>query len=191
LARAWLEREDVRQAPHLGTREELWQHVAEQLTRPLTFWELGVSWGESLRAWAKLLSHPQTRLVGFNTFQGLPEQCNHGVYTEPVGAFSTGGRIPEIADSRVECVVGLFQETLPRAVERPKLIHFDADIYSATLYALATTDPSAGAALVFDDFNSMLSEFRALADYCSAWRREYEVIGLTTMADHVALRMQS
>jgi len=49
--------------------------------------------------------------------------------------------------------------------------------------------------VLFDEFSSMLHEFRALEDYCSAFRRDYEVVGVvgrgayTSYFPQIAIRM--
>jgi hypothetical protein len=47
-----------------------------------------------------------------------------------------------------------------------------------------------GSIVIFDEFSSVLNEFAALADYCSAYRRSYEVIGATSeYFAQIAIRM--
>ena len=72
---------------------------------------------------------------------------------------------------------------------RPLIIHMDADLYSSTLFVLTyLSDYLPGANVIFDEFDSAFDEFRALEDYCSAYRRSYEVLAVTDWCEHVAIR---
>jgi len=58
----------------------------------------------------------------------------------------------------------------------------DADLYSTTLYGLATVDSVLLAGIgsyvaVFDEFSSAADEYRAFRDYVAAFRRSYRVLG--------------
>jgi hypothetical protein len=71
------------------------------------------------------------------------------VFRHPRGHFDTGGRIPQTADSRVQFVVGTFQDTLPEFIAqfRPRnriAVNIDCDLYSSALYCLTKLDPIAG-----------------------------------------------
>ena len=62
----------------------------------------------------------------------------------PSGTFSCKGQEPVVDDSRVSFVKGLFSDTLPKTIDRIKaaaegrtvLVHFDADLFSSTLFVL-------------------------------------------------------
>jgi hypothetical protein len=105
------------------------------------FLEFGVHSGDTIRRFASIFTNPGARFVGFDSFVGLPESWSGF----PPGYFSTGGQVPLIADPRVELVKGWFQNTAPEFLARLKhepkkitLVHFDADIYSSTLFLLST-----------------------------------------------------
>lgn len=109
-----------------------------------------------MKAWSSLNLHPDSRFVGFDTFEGLPEDWTRD---KPAGTFACNGRVPETADTRVEFVQGLFQCTLydffDRFIPQRRLVvHIDCDIYSGELFCLAVLDrimvPSS--LLVFDEF---------------------------------------
>ena len=76
---------------------------------PILFLEFGVFEGNSIRRWAKLNSHPESRFVGFDSFEGLPTKWRQ----RPAGHFSTGGQPPDIDDPRVSFVKGWFHDTVP------------------------------------------------------------------------------
>ncbi len=106
---------------------------------PITYLEFGVFRGDSIRRMSKLFTHPDSRFVGFDSFEGLPEDWGAN---RPQGHFTTEGQIPLIPDSRVSFVKGYFQNTLPGFLATPRrnvptLIHFDADLYSSTLFLLS------------------------------------------------------
>src|SRR5579862_8929246 len=150
---------------------------------PVDYLEFGVYKGDSLRTWAKLNKNSSSRLFGFDSFEGLPEDW---VASKPKGTFSTGGKTPDIEDSRVEFVVGLFQQSLPSFLSsyQPRnrlLIHNDSDLFSSTLYTLAVLNPviQPGTIIIFDEFNVVLDEYRALTSYASAFMRNYKIVAAT------------
>lgn len=167
-------------------RDRVWlyQQVIEKEhldNEPIDLWEFGVFRGESLFAWLRLIDHPDSRFVGFDTFTGLPERWRA---TELEGAFNVHGRIPETADPRCDFQVGLFQETLLAFVthhdfSRRLVIHLDADLYSSTLFVLTTLAPyfKSGDIIFFDNFICSVDEFRAFEHYVQAFRVKYEVLG--------------
>lgn len=146
--------------------------VRDQLggeTVPLLFLEFGVYQGDSIRQWAALNSHPDSRFVGFDSFIGLPERWRG----RAAGYFDCGGKLPAIDDARVSFVPGWFNQTLPAALDRllptgcQVVVHLDADLYSAALYCLSML----GARLpefpvLFDEFGA--GEGRALRDVLAA-----------------------
>lgn len=145
--------------------------------------EFGVFRGDSIRRWSELNRDSNSRFWGFDTFTGLPEAWEG--FTKPMesGAFNVGGQFPSINDPRVSFVKGLFQATLPDFLKNytpdgQLVIHIDADLYSATLYVLTYLNDliQPGTVLLFDEFSSVLHEFRALEDYCAAYMRKYEVV---------------
>src|SRR5581483_8062137 len=78
-------------------------------SKPL-YLEFGVFEGRSMRWWSQHLAQQDATLVGFDSFEGLPEDWRPGLGT---GHFSTG-RIPQIDDARVSFQVGWFDDTLPK-----------------------------------------------------------------------------
>lgn len=105
--------------------------------RPL-YLEFGVFEGRSLRWWSEHLTTPGARLVGFDSFEGLPENWWPGL---DKGNFATGGP-PTIEDSRVSFEVGWFDETL-RHFAPPEhdhlVINIDCDLYSSAATVLPLT----------------------------------------------------
>jgi O-methyltransferase len=135
----------------IDDRLALHEKAGEWLGRddPVTYLEFGVAGGNSLRRAVARFTHSDTRLFGFDSFEGLPEDWLVGARLErsiPKGTFSQRGRVPVLGDTRVELVNGWFQNTVPEflsahrdlLVNRKIMIHFDADLYSSTLFLLTT-----------------------------------------------------
>jgi hypothetical protein len=198
LLKSWIENQQAH--PYLASREHLYAHVNETAVgkHPITFLEFGVYQGASLQTWTKLNADTQSQFFGFDSFEGLPEAwVNVGKTFEP-GSFSTAGKPPVMDDSRVHFVKGWFQESLPPFLTQFEpinqlIVHCDADIYPSTLYVLCQLDTfmKPGTIVIFDDFSSMLHDFRAWADYTRAFSRHYEVLGAAgrTYYEHIALRI--
>lgn len=188
-------------SPHgFSERFRLYDHVqAETIgSSPIDYLEFGVFRGESIRYWAGLNQSAESRFYGFDTFEGLPETWSSHFGSTTKGAFNAGGQLPDINDPRVSFVKGLFQDTLPSFLEsfEPRnrlVIHLDADLYSSTLYVLCSLDHllHSGTVIIFDEFASLLHEFRALQDYAQAYRRQYRLLGYTTRCyEQVAIEME-
>jgi hypothetical protein len=166
-------------------KRDLHAYVNEHLcgNGPVDYLEFGVFQGETIRMWSAMNKHVDSRFVGFDSFVGLPESWtkDHGA-----GAFNVEGAIPSIDDQRVKFVKGWFQDTLRPMMEtfspRSRLvIHNDSDLYSSTLYVLATLDQwiVPGTIVIFDEFCVALHEFRAFADYISAFNRRATPVAMT------------
>ena len=166
--------------PSFLSREAMWQSIIDQSPAAVDYLEFGVHEGHSILYFSKQNRSPKSRFFGFDTFSGLPEDWN-GDYRR--GQFDTGGRIPHSDDSRVEFITGLFQETVPNFVSNFKtdnkiIVNIDCDLYSSALYCLTQLDAilPKGTILIFDEFGDVLHEFRAVNDYMSSYRREFDVI---------------
>jgi hypothetical protein len=163
-------------------RVELYEHVrrSQSLSEAITYVEFGVGYGNSMRWWLANQQHPESAFYGFDTFTGLPD--DFGTYAK--GTFDVGGEIPDVGDDRCTFVKGLFQETLRPTLPlidftRRAVFHFDADLYSSTLYALATLHPhmKRGDLLFFDEFGTPTHEFQAFCDFVRAFGVEYRLLG--------------
>lgn len=166
--------------PSFSSREKMWSFIASRFSGAIDYLEFGVHRGHSIRYFADQNRSARSRVFGFDSFAGLPEDWNSDYKR---GHFDTGGRLPETTDPRISFVVGLFQETLPQFVAEFKtgnkiIVNIDCDVYSSALYCLTKLDPvlPSGAIIIFDEFGSVLHEFRAAQDYLSSYRRQFKVV---------------
>jgi hypothetical protein len=163
-----------------GGKTQLFDLAAERIGNgPMTYLEFGVHEGWSMGEIVGRFSHPGARFCGFDSFEGLPESWGGFL----PGRFSTGGITPSSRDPRVSFVKGWFQNTLPgflatHPIAQPVLINFDADIYSSTLFVLASLRSYVSEYwFIFDEFN--WDESVALYDYVRAFPVELEFIACT------------
>lgn len=139
--------------------------------KKITYLEFGVAKGHSFKWWLEKNKNPLSGFWGFDTFEGLPENW---------GAFYSKGdmsyTVPDFNDDRAKFVKGLFQDTLFKFIqtEKPslapdhiKIIHMDADLYSATAFALAMLYPylNKGDIIMFDEFNVPMHEYKAYKEF--------------------------
>lgn len=159
----------------------------------MSYLEFGVSRGTSFKWWVGENKNPETRFYGFDTFTGLPEDWG----TFKKGAMSNGNKPPEVNDDRASFYQGLFQQTLIPFLkefksEQKKIIHLDADIYSATLYVLTLITPflNKGDILLFDEFNVPMHEFKAFKEWTESFYIDYEVLGAVNNYLQVAIKIK-
>ena len=167
-------------------------HTAGLKDTPIDYIEFGVSAGNSIKWWAEHITHPDSRLYGFDTFEGLPEDW---------GTFRKGdmnSQLPLIDDERIIFIKGLFQETVPTFIgrqhdqKRRKVIHFDADLFSSTLYALTSMAPllQSGDILFFDEFNVPNHEFLAFKMFTESYYITPKLLGAVNNYLQVAFMIQ-
>lgn len=185
--------------PVFDTRLAMYDYINRELVGngPIQYLEFGVYKGETIKYFAGINTNPDSRFVGFDTFTGLPEDWISSIRTVKRATFDTGGEPPQSDDMRISFVKGLFQDSLPgflRTYNRTGqlILHNDADLYSSTLYVLTYANDILvpGTIIIFDEFYSVMHEFRALEDYCASYRRSYEVVAAADHGANVALRMQ-
>lgn len=172
-------------------RRLLYAHVNEHVlkNRPVDYLEFGVAGGQSFRDWLSLNTCPESRFVGFDSFEGLPEDWHAG--NREKGAFSQNGVIPNIKDPRGSFVKGWFNQTLEPFLagftpERQLVLHLDADLYSSTLYVLMTLNRviRRGTVMIFDDFQPR-DDFAAFHHWAKACGRNWRI--LAARRDHYKL----
>ena len=156
-----------RRVPNLADRFAVFDEAARRVrgSRPL-YLEFGVYRGRTLRYWASKLPSPSARFVGFDSFEGLPEDWQANAQA---GSFSVGAP-PTIDDPRVSFVVGWFDETLP-SFEPPShdqlVVNLDCDLYSSTRSVLDWLTPHLrpGTLVYFDDLFNRDHQWRALREW--------------------------
>ena len=172
--------------PYFAKRFDLYADIQSKKLagEPIDYLEFGVRYGDSLFKWSSLNTCPNSRFIGFDSFEGIPEDWVSVTGESKKGAMSVGGVVPQSSDPRIRFVKGWFNDTLRPFLKdftpRSRLvIHNDGDLFSSTLYTLATLDPivQPGAIVIFDEFANPLHEWRAFQDYASAFRRSFKVLG--------------
>lgn len=146
----------------------------------IDYFEFGVSSGFSFKWWLAYNTNGHSRFFGFDTFEGLPEAF--GPFAK--GAMAATLDSLGIQDPRASFYKGLFQDTLVPFLEqyssdRRKLIHLDADIFSATLFSLSQLYRFLrdGDIILFDEFAVPKHEFMAFTIFAESFYVGYEVIG--------------
>ena len=168
----------------LDNRHALWDYASTLYINkdlPVTYVEFGVWKGESINYFASRNNNDESIFVGLDSFEGLPEDW--GTFSK--GTFDTGGAIPEARDERIVFVKGWFQQTwdetnlLISGRDKSELfVHYDADLYSSTLFALTKIDSlHKPYYALFDEFYGQ--ESRALYDYIKSYDAEVEFLAKT------------
>ena len=164
------------------SRECLWNHAIEQslsIDATMNFVEFGVHEGYSIKYFADRIKDPDSLFVGLDSFDGLPEAWG----ALPAGHFSTNSHVTSVDDSRIRFIKGWFQDTSDSlfsliAGKSNFVVHFDADLYSSTLYAITKFDGLKQPYIaIFDEFPG--HETRALYNYLQSYCAKVEFIGRT------------
>ena len=122
--------------PSFPTREAMWSFVSNRAAGAIDYLEFGVHEGHSILHFAEQNKSADSRFFGFDCFTGLPEDWSADFKH---GCFDTGGRPPDTADSRIDFVAGMFQDTLPKFLatfktDKQVVVHIDCDLYSSALH---------------------------------------------------------
>jgi O-methyltransferase len=111
--------------------------------------------------------------------------------------YDTKGATPNIDDSRVTFVSGLFQNSLPGFLEdyksnKRKVVHMDADLYSSTLFVLTRLLPllKRDDIIIFDEFGVPTHEFKAFTEIVSAYKLKYELLGAINNYLQIAIKIK-
>ena len=176
-------------------RYKLYEHVLrnEVKNESIDYLEFGVAKGLSFKWWVENAKNPDSLFYGFDTFTGLPEDW--GGFKK--GDMSTGNEPPKIDGSRHSFYQGLFQDTLADFLktyesDKKKIIHLDADLYSSTLFVLASLTPflNKGDILMFDEFNVPMHEFKAFTEWANSFYINYKTIAEVNNYFQVAMRVE-
>ena len=149
--------------------------------KEILYLEFGVASGSSFFWWMKKNNNPGSLVRGFDTFEGLPE--NWGGFKKGAMAFDQ----VEAEDGRGEFIRGIFQESLHPFIEsnkdlllnKPKVIHLDADLFSSTIFVLSQLFPylRKGDIIFFDEFNVANHEFLAYKIFTESFYVKLRPIG--------------
>jgi O-methyltransferase len=183
-------------AKKLTDRDSLYRYLNSEVLQgvAIDYLEFGVWQGASMKRWCELNGNLKSRFYGFDSFEGLPEYWNRKSLK---GAFSLQGVMPKIGDVRADLVKGLFQVTLPHFVKSFEaygrtVVHIDCDLYSSTLFCLATLNHLLvpGTILIFDEFQDSEHEFSAFMDYANSFYKQWVALAVTTHCLQVALEIK-
>lgn len=162
-------------------------------TADIDYFEFGVCGGHSFKWWLEKNKHTQSQFFGFDTFEGLPEKW--GAFEK--GSMAVALESLNIHDERARFFKGLFQDTLIPFLEnykstKRKLIHLDADLFSATIFALSQLYRflNDGDILLFDEFAVPQHEFLAFKIFTESFYVNYEVIGAANNYLFLAVRIK-
>lgn len=170
-------------------RRDLFDEIAAGISdKKILYLEFGVASGNSMRYWSALLKNPASRLHGFDTFNGLPQDWHPG---GEKGAYSTNGHSPEINDPRVQFFIGLFEDTLPRYTPpqgyETLVINIDCDLYyidcdlcPSAAFVLKSLNPyfRSGTFLYFDEF-AFDNEPRAFHEFQATTGKRFSLLAAT------------
>jgi len=168
---------------HFDTsRFALWDFTCDEIGRDskLTYLDFGVWNGRSIKYFSENFINPSNIFLGLDTFEGLPEEWSTAQIEK--GAYDSFGKVPIMSDERVSFYKGMFQDTHEKWLkdillhdENTLFCHFDADIYSATLFGLTKIGSlKKPFYCIFDQFFG--DETRALEDFKASYLFKAELI---------------
>src|SRR5688572_13201798 len=178
-------------------RLKLYEEVskAEKLAiSTVDYFEFGVCGGHSFTWWLEHNKNKDSKFYGFDTFEGLPE--DFGPFGR--GSMAVALESLNITDPRASFYKGLFQDTLVPFLDqyksdRRKLVHLDADLFSATLFSLSQFYRflNDGDILLFDEFAVPKHEFMAFKIFTESFYVNYEVIGAANNYLFLAVKIKN
>lgn len=165
-------------------RYKLYEKVGKVLeleTIKINYVEFGVASGNSFKWWINFNNNSESRFAGFDTFEGLPESW--GGYKKGEMSF----KMPDITDERAEFYKGLFQATLNPFLDKNRvrfneslsIIHLDADLFSATIFALSQVYRflKKGDIIFFDELSVPNHEFLAYKIFTESFDIKLKPLG--------------
>ena len=154
---AWLSSQSVSKPEVLGSRDAVFSAALSRLrnAQEPAYLEFGVADGDSMRWWSENLTVAQAHLIGFDSFEGLPEDwAGTG---SPKGAFDLGGNLPTVPNN-VALVKGWFDDTIPEWKKQNdgpvSYCNVDCDLYSSTVTIFRELEDRfiPGTVIHFDDY---------------------------------------
>ena len=143
--------------------------------------EFGVYMGDTLRWWCENVPAPGARFVGFDSFEGLPEDWHANA---KAGMFAVD-TIPEAPDPRASFEVGWFDQSVP-AFELPPhdqlIVNIDSDLYSSAVVVLTELEPFLvpGTLIYFDELGDINHELRAWREFLERTQIRVEALGISS-----------
>jgi hypothetical protein len=166
-------------------KEALWSEAIRATggrEAAITYVEFGVYDAQgSFRWFLENNTSPSSIFLGLDSFHGLPERFGK----VGAGYFDMGGVVPKVEDPRATLIEGWFKDTWDELYKHIAnrdnlLVHYDADIYSSTLFALARIEllrkPYVA---LFDEFTG--PETLATYNYLKAFGAKIEMMGKVTV----------
>jgi hypothetical protein len=180
-----------RDVPNLPDRFAVFDEALRLVTgsRPL-YLEFGVFRGRTMRYWASHLSLPDAHFVGFDSFEGLPEDWQPDAQR---GSFAVNGP-PQIDDARVSFQIGWFDKTLP-GWEPPShdqlIVNIDCDLYSSTRCVLdwLTAHLEPGSLVYFDDLFNRDHQWRALTEWLEHDGSSAQPVAMARWGHHILFQV--
>jgi hypothetical protein len=175
----WVDAHGYRFGHRVRNRTKVFDVVAQRVGKQeVLYLEFGVFMGASMRYWSNALTNPASKLHGFDSFEGLPEEFDMAHGKE---RFNVGGVIPKIDDPRVQFFKGWFSESLPKYTvpeHETLVICMDADLYSSTIFVLRHLRPwiRKGTYIYFDDMSRPEHEPRAFDEFMAETGRAFEPV---------------
>jgi hypothetical protein len=179
-------------APSFQNRYDLLKASLAAVKTDGLYCEFGVYRGLSINFIASLVKQ---EVHGFDSFEGLPEDWRGG-YSR--GMFKMSG-LPRVAGN-VRLHKGWFEESVPVFKSEHSgplaFVHIDSDVYSSskTVFCVLGDWIVPGTVIQLDEFFNYPGwrhgEFKALAEFVSAFAVELEFIGYTRNDEQVAVRIR-
>lgn len=173
-------------------RYQLHDTILEDLkNESILYYEFGVAEGDMIKYWSTKNQSVDSRFVGFDSFEGLPERWEN----KDKKHFDQKGNFPDINDTRVSFVKGWFQDSVYEKLAESKfdkqcVFHLDADLFSSTLFVLFQIYPKlkTNDILIFDEFSSHTHEYEAWETFkkCCNNKWSFEFIGAVNNYRQVA-----
>lgn len=177
-------------------RINLYEAIIKQEQLDITaidYFEFGVCGGLSFKWWLEHNKNTESKFFGFDTFEGLPEKF--GPFGK--GSMAVALESLNITDPRATFYKGLFQDTLVPFLDqykngRRKLIHMDADLFSATIFSLSQLYRflEDGDIILFDEFAVPKHEFMAFKIFADSFYIKYEVIAAANNYLFLAIKIK-
>ncbi len=170
---------------------QLLAHAMDEARAAGLVLEFGVRRGTSLRHLAAIAGQ---EVHGFDSFEGLPEAWG----SAGPGLLSTALQLPTVpANARLH--PGWFEDTLPAFLaEHPgnvRFVNIDSDLHASARTVLFALAPRLveGSVVVFDELIGNPSwkedEFKALAEFKTAFDVQYEFFALSPATKQAALKI--